>query len=440
MLMRVAIVTPVLLSLSLPWSFVHAQKTATTYRAAQASARVPETKGSLDCLNQSLSERLSEEMRGGRIQAIAVFAAKAGRPVCSMARGLADIGRNRPATVDTPFAVASVTKAFVGTDLALLASRGSIDLKSPANAYLRGPKLHSPFWDPTKATVAMLAGHTAGLTSYDRTCSLGDPRCKSSLQTAIARFGILFWPPGDHFDYSNLGYGILGEILEIASKESLARALDDALFRPLELTNCYLHESDPPRADSAVSYVNPTHAPSSPESSDTPGSSSAYCSARDLTRFGEAFVGVRPASWSTLSNDLEFRSFSASAGVPYSFGWFERSANGHVAYMAQGGTDRAFAILEIVPDSDLVIAVVANTGTDFPTEVVNSIIDMNVTSTQTEPAREPVTASSRPSLSGKWTGTVHTPRKDRRVTIDLVSARNVRMTLDSRSVSCVDVE
>ena len=229
-------------------------------------------------------------------------------------------------------------------------------------------------------------------------------------------------------------------MLENASTKPLSRELDDSLFHPLSLTNCYLHASGPLRDNSAISYVNPTHIASLPEVSDTPGASSAYCSARDLTRFGEALLGAHSKNWPALSNDLVFRSFSASAGVHYSFGWFERSANGHLAYMAQGGTDRAFAILEIVPDSDLVIAVVANTGTDFPSDVVNDIVQMTTVPKQTQPEPEKPRRASEPSLSGHWTGKVRTTPKQKTVTLDIVSAQDVRLTLGGRPSNCTNVE
>ena len=439
--MRIAAVICLCLLLSSATAYARAQAQAAPPESQQPKFGPPKQTASIDCLPSSLSKKLDEELRGRKIQGIAIFASKAGNPICSVGSGFADVKRKRPATVDTPFAVASITKAFVGTDLALLANKGAVDLGSPANAYLRGPRLHSPFWDPAKATVAMLAGHTAGLTSYERTCPVDNPICKPSLQTAIAKFGILFWPPGDHFDYSNLGYGILGEVVENASKKPLSRELDDALFHPLTLTNCYLHETGPLRDDSAVSYVNPTHGVSPPEVSDTPGSSSAYCSARDLTRFGETLLGQHRESWPAVPADLVFRSFSASAGVHYSFGWFERSANGHSAYMAQGGTDRAFAILEIVPDSDLVIAVVANTGTDFPSDVVKEMIRMTTTPKQIPPEPEtPQTSSGRPNLSGRWTGKVRTAPKEKSVALEIVSAHDVRLTLASRSLNCTNVE
>ena len=39
------------------------------------------------------------------------------------------------------------------------------------------------------------------------------------------RYGILFWSPGERFDYSNLGYGILGEVVAHASGKSYAEFL-----------------------------------------------------------------------------------------------------------------------------------------------------------------------------------------------------------------------
>jgi hypothetical protein len=40
------------------------------------------------------------------------------------------------------------------------------------------------------------------------------------LATVINRYGVVFWRPGDHFDYSNIGYGVLDRVVSDVATES----------------------------------------------------------------------------------------------------------------------------------------------------------------------------------------------------------------------------
>src|SRR5207244_2678210 len=129
--------------------------------------------------------------------------------------GWADRENRVPATPDTLYYTASVAKIFTGTALMALHERKKLDLDRPVNDYLVGAKLRSPAWDPALATVRRVEMHTAGLTSFNAAGPM-------SADEMIGRYGILFWPPGEHFDYSNLGPIINEEVIARVSGQSYA--------------------------------------------------------------------------------------------------------------------------------------------------------------------------------------------------------------------------
>jgi CubicO group peptidase (beta-lactamase class C family) len=132
--------------------------------------------------------------------------------------------------------------------------------------------------------VRRLLSHTSGLTTFARSCSPGESSC---LEEEIDRSGILFWPPGEVFDYSNLGYGILGDVVTRASGQSLSAYLQNAIFDPLGMHHCGLELSDSLTKVAAAQYNEKTHARSAMNKvSGTPGASSVRCSAHDLLLFG----------------------------------------------------------------------------------------------------------------------------------------------------------
>jgi serine-type D-Ala-D-Ala carboxypeptidase len=129
----------------------------------------------------------------------------------------------------TMFDLASVTKVMATTmAIMLLANRGSIDLDAPVSRYLpdfRGPHLDS-------ITVRHLLSHSAGLVQWQ---PLYYHAANSAQTYTVIRDMPLEWGVGDARHYSDLGFMLLGYIVERVSGEPLDRFLGDSLYGPLRL-------------------------------------------------------------------------------------------------------------------------------------------------------------------------------------------------------------
>src|SRR5580765_3683565 len=145
-----------------------------------------------------------------RLPSMAIAVVHGDTIVWEEAFGWADQERRISATPATPYYLASVTKVFTGTALTLLANDGRIDLNRSVNAYLGSHRVRPALWNENEITLQRLADHTAGLTTFNLDCGSAPP-CR--LDSIIDRFGIIARPPGEFFDYSNLGYGILGGVI-----------------------------------------------------------------------------------------------------------------------------------------------------------------------------------------------------------------------------------
>src|SRR5207302_808441 len=115
-----------------------------------------------------------------------------------------------------------------------------------------------------------------------RNCYADQPDCRSD--ETIQRYGVLFWRPGDRFDYSNLDYGILGEAVAHVSGKSYADFLSDEIFKPLGMTHSSLGLATGLNKDAAVRYSS-LYGRRPPSLSTTPGGSGVYGSAHDLALF-----------------------------------------------------------------------------------------------------------------------------------------------------------
>jgi CubicO group peptidase (beta-lactamase class C family) len=146
----------------------------------------------------------------------------------------------------TVFRIASMTKSFTATMVLLLRDRGALRLTDAAAGYLpelRGVRLVSPDCPPI--TIRHLLTMTAGFPTddpwgdrqqgldpraFERLLASGDVRCA--------------WAPGTVFEYSNLGYAILGRIIETVTGESYARAITRHVLAPLRMNQTGFEASD----------------------------------------------------------------------------------------------------------------------------------------------------------------------------------------------------
>jgi CubicO group peptidase (beta-lactamase class C family) len=174
----------------------------------------------------------------GTLMPGAVFlVAKDGRVVHERAFGYAQLNDfeghrlaiPRVMRTTTMFDLASVTKVMATTmAMMLLVDRGKIDLDAPVSRYLpdfRGPRLDS-------ITVRHLLSHSSGLVQWQPLYY----HASNGAQTyGVIRDMPLGWGVGDARHYSDLGFMLLGYIVERVSGQPLDRFLEDNLYRPLGL-------------------------------------------------------------------------------------------------------------------------------------------------------------------------------------------------------------
>jgi CubicO group peptidase (beta-lactamase class C family) len=142
-------------------------------------------------------------------------------------------GRPLPAPrvmrTSTVFDLASVTKVMATTfAVMMLVDRGRVDVDAPVSRYLpdfRGPHLDS-------ITVRHLLTHSSGLVQWQ---PLYYHAANSAQTYAAIREMPLGWGVGDARHYSDLGFMLLGYIVERVSGQSLDSFLDENLYRPLAL-------------------------------------------------------------------------------------------------------------------------------------------------------------------------------------------------------------
>ena len=134
--------------------------------------------------------------------------------------GFADIKAGQRVGPQTLFEIGSISKSFVGVALLQAAEEGKVDLNKPITSYLPWVKIDSSF---PPITAHHLLSHTAGLS--------GVPLLMRVAATPL-RTG---WAPGTRFLYSNIGYVLLGYLLEAIDKRPFAESIRKRIIEPLDM-------------------------------------------------------------------------------------------------------------------------------------------------------------------------------------------------------------
>src|SRR4051812_17628910 len=148
-------------------------------------------------------------------------------------------------TTDTQYRIGSITKTFVAVLVMRLRDEGLLDLNDPLDKHVSGTSFGH-------LTVAQLLSHTAGLTSespgawWERAAGDDWPALVESMSTEQARHRA-----GERFHYSNVGYGVLGQLVAELRGSSWLAVLDEEVLAPLEMTRT----SAMPVAPHALGYA-----------------------------------------------------------------------------------------------------------------------------------------------------------------------------------------
>jgi CubicO group peptidase (beta-lactamase class C family) len=143
-------------------------------------------------------------------------------PLRSSQYGFADVKAGIKVAPQTLFEIGSISKSFVAIAVLQLAEEGKIDLQKPVTTYLPWLKFDSKF---SPITTHHLLSHTSGLS--------GVPLLNRVVATTL-RVG---FEPGTQWVYSNIGYAILGFLIEAIDKKTFAESMRQRVLLPLGMNS-----------------------------------------------------------------------------------------------------------------------------------------------------------------------------------------------------------
>lgn len=205
-------------------------------------------------------DRVIDDAVGRSIVGTVVLVAENGEIVYSRSAGFADREAGNPATPETIFRLASVTKPMVAAATLALAERGVLGLDDPVTRFL--PDFRTKLADGREAviTVRHLLTHTSGLIyGYPREADISEglDRPGRGMAENLAKIAAhpLAFEPGTAWNYG-VSIDVLGGLLEKAAGKSLGEVVADTVTGPLGMKDTAFAVADPDRL--ATAYADGT--------------------------------------------------------------------------------------------------------------------------------------------------------------------------------------
>lgn len=274
--------------------------------------------------------------------------------------GYADLENRVPASAETSYRLASLTKTITAIAVLQLVEAGKIDLDAEIQTYV--PYFPRKKWP---ITIRQLLGHLGGISHYRNYELEGHIKEPKDTRQALAIFQDfdLVAEPGTRYNYSSYGYNLLGAAIEGASGLAYGEYIRRNIFDPLGMANS--------RLDNPLDLIPNRVRGYQLVKGDLKNSEFVDISSRfaaggvrstvvDLLRYAQAILKgqlLKETTWKKMFSSMALRN---GAFTWYGMGWGVQPWAGHFAVSHGGSQPETRTHLHIFPVDRFAIAIAAN--------------------------------------------------------------------------------
>lgn len=365
-------------------------------------------------LAESILEDAERAFRASGAVSLSLALGVNGEVAAARAWGFADADRGIPATQDTPYLLASVTKPITATAISSLVGQRLLSFESPVSRVL-GYRLRQVTPGP-EPTVGDLLAHRGGVGQfyrfyYDDT----EARPHPDFAVTAGRHAVVTTPPGQRYRYSNLGYGILDHVLETVTSAPAPAFLSSSIFEPLGMSSAVVGPHYPADRGVAAERYGTDGTAYPPYDVDHRGASLAWGTATDIVRFGLAHCASGVYG---RAPEMRRQKQPAVAGADVGYAWRLRSVGGELVISHSGGMGGVSSLLLVCPKLDIsVVALVNQTYSELARDVAHAAMSRLLSralgrdaASQPMPDQitEPAVVNPEPPSAGVWNGEIET--------------------------------
>ncbi len=288
--------------------------------------------------------------------------------------GVANLETNTPAKTDTVYRLWSVAKAFTAVETLRLVEDGLVDLDVPITEYIPDFAIQSRFPDSEPITIRSILTHRSGLPRNGCHWVNFTPNVLADLAASL-KDCYQTYPVGYRYKYSNVGFALLGYLIEEMRGELFPNYLRDELLLPIGMDNsAFLHSHLPANSELALGYefYEGKYYPYNQGDDKSIPSGNLYGTVEDMGKFVKFILrqgevnGAQLIDPATLKAMFVEQDSTARDPQPMGLGWkTTRVLGSELLIWHDGGpSDGTGALLAFLPERKLGVVLIAN-GTTF---------------------------------------------------------------------------
>jgi D-alanyl-D-alanine-carboxypeptidase/D-alanyl-D-alanine-endopeptidase len=319
-----------------------------------------------DEIRKILAHRIDDEHQG--IGMVVGIVSPAGRRIISY--GVFDQKDPRPVNGDTIFEIGSTTKVFTGLLLADMAQRGEVGLDEPAQKYLP-PGVTMPSRDGKQITLLQLATHMSGLPLVPTNMPTANPLNPYADYSPKRLYDFLSSyqlprDPNAQWEYSNLGPGLLGDLLSRRASTDYETLVRQRITEPLAMKDTVISLSPAQKQRFAVGHNRQLQITSYWDLGALPGAGALRSTANDLLTFVSAAMGLTDTPLHAAMNSMLRVYGPIQPGAEQANIWAWNTSNGIRVVQKGGETGGFFSYIGFNPATRTGVVVLSNALTAEP--------------------------------------------------------------------------
>ncbi|MEO5644616.1 MAG: serine hydrolase [Bacteroidia bacterium] len=342
--------------------------------ASFAQTQLDQTRKHPVFVTDSLEKYILREMTAQNLPGLAIAIVKDGKIVVSKGFGVTETGGENKVNDSTLFQIASCTKAFTATSLALLAQQKKLSLDDTVLKWMPGFRLYDEL-ATKQVTIRDLLCHRIGLQTFQGDfLNWNSNLTREQIIAAMAMQKPLFGLRAK-FGYCNAAYLTAGEIIPIVTGQSWDAFVKATFFDPLKMSRTSTTHaailSDKNACKPHTFYQGKFFA-FTPDNIDNLGPAGSVNSCvKDLSHWllmqldSGRYDGKQIVPFSVLKETrksqtiLDNRS-ATSHFTTYCLGWFSNDYNGRQVFYHDGGADGFLSTVCFIPELNLGITILIN--------------------------------------------------------------------------------
>ena len=259
--------------------------------------------------------------------------------------GKSDAVNGRPLDGDTEFEIGSISKVFTSVVLADMVAKGEVKLDDPISAYLPAG-VTAPSKDGKSVTLVELATHTSGLPRLPANMAFKDPAnpyadySMAQLWTFLSGYQ-LTRDPGAQWEYSNLGFGLLGDLLARRAGTDYESLVKARVIGPLGMMSTTITLTPDEQARLATGHDSSLRKVANWDLPTLAGAGALRSTANDLMTFLAAAMSLSalpPTTGADFATTLNVTRPSAAPTMTQALGWeILHLPRGHGDIVQHGG-------------------------------------------------------------------------------------------------------